>query len=427
MPAAPPETASRYYAASAVVANRAAAEAVRVRPRGLRFAWEVLARGQIRQAVLADDAVDVMLLEQGIDVAAEALLNSTAFATSLTVFEQMAEGIAADQEAEFARLVASLTQDAGRAAQEVAIAVRPNIGHVRYLSPPSCSRCAVLAGRVYRYSEGFERHTGCDCVMIPTTLANPDFTQDPVDLMERGLVRGLSKADRAAILAGADFNKVVNVRAKAAGLSESGRVLSRNGKMTPEAIFRAAGDDRDALAELLESNGYVDLANRSTPAATGGRGDGGNVPPRVRGMLGPDTPDEFPEFNGYRPGAKRSQIDDFTTEDAASILDGDVTPEESRRIVDRVRRDPDYNPPHGGHRSGTGWGKHEFPSGWTEDDVIDWVRAIIDAPSRAEPGVRDGFSLWGAFRGVFGVVRVQGTGTGVSWYIASAYPQDVSS
>jgi hypothetical protein len=147
-------------------------------------------------------------------------------------------------------------QDAGRAAESVATAARPDTGHVRYLSPPSCGRCAVLAGRVYRYSEGFKRHTNCDCTMIPTTVANPQFVQDPVDLMERGQIRGLSKADMQAVADGADLGKVVNVRKRAAGLRESGRVLARAGKPTPEGIYRLASDQTAAVA-MLRRFGYL--------------------------------------------------------------------------------------------------------------------------------------------------------------------------
>ena len=254
--AAPPETASRYYAASALVATRAAAEALAVRPRGLSAAWEVLARAQIRSAAVASEAVSLMLLEQDINVQAEALLNSPGFTTAADNFAQMVDQTSID--AEFERLVASLVQDAGRAAQSVASAARPDTVHVRYLSPPSCARCAVLAGRVYRWSDGFPRHTGCDCVMIPTTVANDQLVQDPVKLAREGLVTGLSKADRRAILEdGADFNRVVNVRLKSSGLKEPGRVLYRRGRMTPEGIYRAAGDDRDAALSLLISNGYL--------------------------------------------------------------------------------------------------------------------------------------------------------------------------
>lgn len=34
-------------------------------------------------------------------------------------------------------------------------------GYVRVLNPPSCGRCAILAGRFYRWSAGFQRHPMC--------------------------------------------------------------------------------------------------------------------------------------------------------------------------------------------------------------------------------------------------------------------------
>lgn len=254
--AAPPPVATRYHAASALVATKAAADAARVRPRGLRFAWEILARSQVRQAAVAVEAVDLMLRQQDIAAEPEASLFAPAFTTSPDMFGAMVEEV--DVDAEFERLVASLVQDAARAAQSVTTATRPRIGHVRHLDPPSCSRCAVLAGRVYRWSEGFERHPGCDCVMIPTTLSNPDLVHDPVELARKGQVTGLSKADRRAILEhGADFGQVVNVRQRSAGLHESGRILARAGRMTPEGIYRAAGDDQEAALELLAANGYL--------------------------------------------------------------------------------------------------------------------------------------------------------------------------
>jgi hypothetical protein len=215
--------------------------------------WAQLFRYQAAQAVLAEAAVDRMLAEQDIAVEADALLNSPAFTTTHERFEQMLESLTADWELE--RLAESLTQDAGRTAQQVAVAARPRVGWVRHLTPPSCSRCAVLAGRVYRFSQGFQRHPGCDCTMIPVTVASPDFTYDIDELVRTGQVTGLSKADRAALAEGADFSQVVNVRSRKAGLTTSGRVLSRAGRLTPEGIFQIASDREEALA-LLKRNGY---------------------------------------------------------------------------------------------------------------------------------------------------------------------------
>lgn len=194
-----------------------------------------------------------MLAEQDIEAAADALLNSLAFTTEVDNMLAMIK-LAGDQG--FDRLVESLVQDAGRAAESVATSVRPNIWHVRYLSPPSCGRCAVLAGRVYKYSEGFKRHPNCDCTMIPTTLANPAFIHDPDALVRDGQVTGLSKADLRALTDGADLGQVVNVRLRKAGLRESGRVLARRGRLTPEGIYASTNTREEAVA-ALKAAGYL--------------------------------------------------------------------------------------------------------------------------------------------------------------------------
>lgn len=251
----PPPSATRYRAASALIAARAAQQALEARPRGGVAVAGVIATHQVTQAVFAERAVDQMLLQQEIEVEADALLAAPSFTSDLNRILESIEKAAT--EFQFQRLVASMVQDAGRAAESVAIAARPRIGHVRHLTLPSCSRCAVLAGRVYRYSTGFQRHPGCDCVMIPTTLANDELTYDPVELAREGQVTGLSKADQKALADGADFGQVVNVRLRKAGLTESGSVLYRRGRMTPEAIYRQTGNDREAALALLQSNGYL--------------------------------------------------------------------------------------------------------------------------------------------------------------------------
>lgn len=246
-------SARRHYSLSALLARRAAREARKAQSRGVSAVATVVATHQVAQAVRSQAAVAEMLAEQSIDEAADALLNTLAFTTSVEALVGMLD---ATIDSEFERLVESLVQDAGRAAESVSAAVRPNIWHVRYLSPPSCSRCAVLAGRVYRYSDGFRRHPNCDCVMIPTTVAAPNLTQDPVELYRQGLLTGLSKADARAIAEGADFNQVVNVRGSRAGLTESGRVLSRRDRLTPEGIYARTNTREEAVA-ALRANGYL--------------------------------------------------------------------------------------------------------------------------------------------------------------------------
>lgn len=61
-----------------------------------------------------------------------------------------------------AGVASSQIADIGRAVTGVGIAARPGLqGYTRFLNPPSCQRCAVLAGRTYRYSTGFRRHPQC--------------------------------------------------------------------------------------------------------------------------------------------------------------------------------------------------------------------------------------------------------------------------
>jgi hypothetical protein len=201
---------------------------------------------------MAERAVAEMLAEQRIEAPADARLTAPAFTTDVQAFAAMLDASGA---VGLERLVESLVQDAGRAAESVAAAVRPNVYHVRYVSPPSCSRCAVLAGRVYRWSDGFLRHPHCDCTMIPTRSASP-LRQSPDALVAAGHVTGLSKADRKAIADGADLSQVVNIRRRQAGLREAGAVLSRDGRLTPAGIYRLASDRAHAV-ELLRAAGYI--------------------------------------------------------------------------------------------------------------------------------------------------------------------------
>ena len=250
-------TSERYYRFSARLARRAV-----VRARGASTtaaAALVIAQHQAAEASEVAAATTAMLAEQGHRVPPEASLVPLAFTTGASELAAMMAQIETDWQ--FDRLVTSLVQDAGRAAQLTDVATRPRVRHVRHLNLPSCSRCAVLAGRVYRYSEGFQRHPGCDCVMIPTTVANPDLVYNPEQLARDGLVTGLSKVDLEAIDMGADFNQVVNVRMKRArkngGLSDSGDVLRRGNRPTPAGILRTAGGDRDRALDLLTKHGYI--------------------------------------------------------------------------------------------------------------------------------------------------------------------------
>ena len=153
--------------------------------------------------------------------------------------------------------------DAARGAASVSIAARPKVGWVRMVNPPCCARCAVLAGKFFRYNQGFQRHPRCDCTHVPTTQGDfGRFTSDP----PLHQIKGLSDAERKAVSEGADLGQVVNARRGASGMTTSegttkrGLARERLGKgrqrLTPDAIYRLAST-RDEALRLLERNGYL--------------------------------------------------------------------------------------------------------------------------------------------------------------------------
>lgn len=180
----------------------------------------------------------------------------------------------------------TVVSDAGRQATGAEIAQRSGMGWTRMVNAPCCSRCALLAGRWYRYSAGFPRHPRCDCVHIPAREDTADdFRTDPDELLRRGLITDLTDAQRKALDAGADLGRVVNanrgmytttvfgrqVRATteattARGVGrELGGLAKRPGeryrrstvvRLTPEGIYRIAEDQADAV-RLLQRYGYI--------------------------------------------------------------------------------------------------------------------------------------------------------------------------
>lgn len=185
------------------------------------------------------------------------------------------------------QLIASEIADAGRTASQTEFVSRPDWqNYVRMLNPPSCARCAVLAGRIYRDLEAFQRHPGCDCVMIPVqdweSAHDAGYTSSLKAAFDRGDVRGLSEADAQAIRDGADPNRVVNAtrgtgtpgitnayrtelfghKVKATHDATTKRSAWRKANPTllvrlrPESIYKFAEDREDAI-RLLRLYGYI--------------------------------------------------------------------------------------------------------------------------------------------------------------------------
>lgn len=188
--------------------------------------------------------------------------------------------------AELIMIATSEVADAGRGAVGSAIVSdRATTSYVRVLSPPSCSRCALLAGKEYSFSTPFQRHPRCDCVHLPITeyyrshLTNPRDYFDSLTAAEQNRV--FTNAGAQAIRDGADVGQVVNARrgmyalgegygsglkATYEGMTRRGFARARmrglptgpggNVRLMPEAIYRIASDREEAI-RLLYRYGYL--------------------------------------------------------------------------------------------------------------------------------------------------------------------------
>ncbi|MFG3476468.1 hypothetical protein ACGF3K_14550 [Streptomyces sp. NPDC047980] len=274
-----------------------------------------VAAGQLTVAEGAQAFVAGAMAEQGSTAVPEALLVAEAFAgvapdggpletllflPAIGVQRRLAAGMTGEQAmlgglADMARYTATAIADAGRSSDQVGMtADRQCVAYVRVVTLPACSRCIVLSGQMYRYSEGFLRHPNCDCQTVP--LREREWAEVPTPKQlyarmsdaERRRVFTVAGAD--AIAAGADVGQVVNARR---GMSTAhvhgrdlqvtsegttkrslyGRRLRRAGgefvkvpgqrytrsttpRLMPEEIFRIA-DGRDEQLRLLKRYGYI--------------------------------------------------------------------------------------------------------------------------------------------------------------------------
>ena len=164
--------------------------------------------------------------------------------------EQVAGGASTYQALQSAQSWLSMTtgtllSDTARQGESLGMGVRPVSGYVRMLTPPSCSRCVILAGRFYRKNAGFQRHPGCDCRHIPASESVAgDLTVEPRayfdSLTEAEQDAAFTKAGAEAIRAGADVGQVVNSRR---GMyTAQGKLLTREGTTSRGRAFQALRD-----------------------------------------------------------------------------------------------------------------------------------------------------------------------------------------
>lgn len=169
--------------------------------------------------------------------------------------------------------------DTGRGVVSADIAQRPAItGYVRMLNPPSCNRCVVLAGKWFRWNEGFQRHPRCDCRHIPAAEnAADDFRTDPYayfkSLDATTQEKTFGRIEARAIRDGADIYRVVNIGQRGLGTAKSAVRYGTPSRMTLDDIFRTAGTRTNAI-KLMEREGFI----------TGPQKVGGNILGQVEGF-----------------------------------------------------------------------------------------------------------------------------------------------
>lgn len=207
-----------------------------------------------------------------------------------TVFQRLATGTPVADALDLgggllSMLVDSEVADAGRGADSVAMAVDKRVeGYIRVVSAGACGRCAILAGRWYRWNAAFQRHPHCHCQQVPATgestvaehLTNPHAYFDSLSRAEQD--RAFTVAGAQAIRDGADIFQVVNAGRGMSTATVFGRNLStttegvtRRGfagqrmraagvkspvRLTPQAIYELAADREEAI-RLLYRFGYL--------------------------------------------------------------------------------------------------------------------------------------------------------------------------
>jgi hypothetical protein len=194
-------------------------------------------------------------------------LDSLLFASVVHTKERLAAGIGAVEalgagQAWLDMLVRTQVADAARGAAGVAVTARPHVGYVRVVSPPCCKRCAVLAGKFFKWNQGFLRHPRCDCRHEPLE----EGAQVPRPGIDPSQVRDLTVSQRQAIADGADMNQVINSdRKRALGGMTTSEGTTRRGlagqrgatrRLTPEGVYRVSASREEAL-KRLRANGYL--------------------------------------------------------------------------------------------------------------------------------------------------------------------------
>lgn len=169
-------------------------------------------------------------------------------------------------------VVLTTMADTGRSIVGADIAQRPNIsGYVRMLNAPSCSRCVILAGKHFRWNEGFQRHPRCDCQHIPASEdVGGDLRTDPYEyfasLTPDEQTKTFGRIEARAIRDGGDIYRIENIKARGLATAKARAKYGTPTRLTIDDIYRQAGTRTNAI-RMMKEEGFL----------TGPQIRGGNV------------------------------------------------------------------------------------------------------------------------------------------------------
>ena len=154
--------------------------------------------------------------------------------------------------------VGTMLSDTRRGMEGLESASRPLTGYVRMLTPPSCGRCVILAGKHFKSRQAFLRHPGCDCVNIPSAESIAGSMTVNTDsyfgsLSDDELAKALGSKANAQVYRefGADSRQLVNAYRK-------------SGDVRPAQITRSLiVDGKPVLSRLTVKSTIEGITTRS--------------------------------------------------------------------------------------------------------------------------------------------------------------------
>lgn len=231
--------------------------------------------GRVNTAAFLSSAPDgrsmSALLDESVIHAKTAVKNGASATRALSMTETWLSG-----------MLLTVMADTRRGVVGADIVQRPAIaGYTRMLNPPSCSRCAILAGKWFRWNSGFQRHPRCDCLHVPSTskafAQESGFFSDPYEyfnsLSKDQQEKVFGRIESRAIRDGADIFRVENVKLRGLATAKGNLRYGTPSRVTVDDIYRTAGTRTNAI-RMMEQEGYITKAGQVPTGAILGQREG---------------------------------------------------------------------------------------------------------------------------------------------------------